>query len=117
MKHFALLLSALLALPVTAADLSDPTRPLDLRPVAVEPTSGAPASSSGRLEAILHSQARAVAIIDGKLLRVGDSLDGGRIEAIDNDSVRFIRAGRSITLRLARQAMKVRRDASAEDQP
>jgi MSHA biogenesis protein MshK len=107
-------LAALLMLPAGATtELNDPTRPADVKPAATAST--ATASAPARLQAILHSQDRAVAIISGKLLHVGDWVGDARIVAIDADCVRFTRAGRSMTLRVARQAMKVRRTAGTED--
>jgi MSHA biogenesis protein MshK len=120
LRAVALCLLSLCWLASTPAeDLQDPTRP----PLAPNATTGAATVTTSaavarpaRLEAVLHSAGRAVAIIDGKLLRVGDGLGDARIAAITSDAVQLTRAGRTITLRLANQAMKVRREASSKDQ-
>ena len=116
MKHTTWwLLLPLLALSglIRAEQLSDPTRPPLPR---VEAAVATPAvSRAARLEAVLHSNDRAVAIIDGKLLRVGDWVGNARIDAIGSDAVHLTREGRQLTLRLANQAMKVRRTAPSKD--
>ena len=111
-------LAALLALPAGGTELNDPTRPVDVKPTSVGSVAPAAAGDTppARLEAVLHAPDRTVAIINGKLLHVGDWVGDARIEAIDLDSVRLVRAGRSsLTLRLARQTMKVRGKAGTED--
>ena len=113
-RQFALPLLALCWLGIShAEELRDPTRP----PLSASPstTAATAAPRTARLEAVLHSQGRTVAIIDGKLLRVGDWLGDARIAAISSDAVQLTREGRTVTLRLATQAMKVRRDASSKE--
>jgi MSHA biogenesis protein MshK len=115
LRKIALPWLALCALGSSAADeLRDPTQPPRS---AVAATTAAPTGAvrPARLEAVLHSEGRAVAIIDGKLLRVGDWLGDARIAAIGADAVHLTRAGRKLTLRLANQAMKVRRTAPSKD--
>ena len=96
-------------------DLIDPTRPVSA-PVAVQaPTVATTISGPLKLEAIVHSNDRRLAIINGKLLRVGESLGGVRIEAIGIDAIQYSRAGRSQTLRLAEQAIQVRRSSASHE--
>ncbi len=101
--------------PLAQSDeLADPTRPVTLR--APTPTSVTTASASVlKLDAIVHSDERRLAIVNGKLLRVGEWLGNVRIDAISNDAVRYSRAGRSQTLRLANQAIQVRRQAASHE--
>jgi MSHA biogenesis protein MshK len=88
-----------------AGSLPDPTRPLTFTPAE------AVASSEPvlRLEAVMGSSDRPVAIVNGKLVRVGDRIDGMTIAAIDGDSVRYVSAGRERVARLASTSLKVRR--------
>jgi MSHA biogenesis protein MshK len=97
-----------------AEELRDPTQPPRAVVLPSAPAS-AGAARPARLEAVLHAGDRAVAIIDGKLLRVGDWLGDARVAAIDSDAVHLTREGRKLTLRLANKAMKVRRTASSKD--
>ena len=111
-----------LALPllVQAAELADPTRPVTLNAPSPPGTAvqAAPSSSTLRLEGIVLAAERRVAIINGKLLHVGDWLGDAHIQAIDNATVLYSRAGRSHTLRLAAPAIQVRRrTASSEAKP
>jgi MSHA biogenesis protein MshK len=112
-------LTALLALAhltmVQAADLADPTRPASM-PLATTPAAVSSAAvGTLKLEAIVHSNERRLAIVNGKLLRVGERLGDVRIEAISNDAVHYSRAGRSHTLQLAEQAIQVRRPAARHE--
>jgi MSHA biogenesis protein MshK len=120
MKHHCTLATTLLALfhlTVTqGADLADPTRPASM-PAVTLPTLATSSAVTGKLklEAVVHSNQRQLAIVNGKLLRVGESLGDVRIEAISNDAVRYSQAGRSHTLRLAEQAIQVRRATAGHE--
>ncbi len=52
------------------------------------------------LNSILHAPGRQRAIINGRLLAVGDRIDGARVIAIDRDRVRLSRQGKTIILKL-----------------
>ena len=98
----------------TAEPLRDPTRPP--QPAAgTAATASAAAPRQARLEAVLLSSERAIAIIDGRAKCVGDWVGAARIAAIDHDAVHLIRDGQHFTLRLPQQAIKVRRTASSKD--
>jgi MSHA biogenesis protein MshK len=104
-------LTALLwmSLPAIAGPLADPTRPPQgPRSQSTE------ARSSVRVEAILHSDDRRLAIVNGKVVRAGDHVSGVRIEEILVDGVRYMRDGRSQVVRLRPAAMTVRQNAPAE---
>ena len=96
-----------------AAELIDPTRPIMARPVTTSAATPIQAASELKLEAILLSNDRRLAIVNGKLLRVGDRLGDTRIEAITAAAIRYSRAGRSHTLQLAQPTIKVRRSAAS----
>lgn len=73
----------LAALP-GAAELVDPTRPPDRVPDAAAP---APEAASERLQSILVSESRRLAVIDGTRVGVGDRIGAARVLRIDRDSV------------------------------
>ena len=88
-----------------AADgLKDPTQP----PAPVASDRGPAMPRELNLEAILQASERYVAIVDGKIVRVGDRVGNATIEEITTDSVRYSRDGREHTIRLARRSVKVR---------
>jgi MSHA biogenesis protein MshK len=107
-RRTSLSLTALLAIGAAAqADtLQDPTRPATLKIVAQAADAGAL-----QLEAIMDSGARRVAIVNGKVVRAGDRVGTAVIEAIDGDSIRYTRNGRSETARLAKDTLRVRQSA------
>jgi type II secretory pathway component PulC len=48
-----------------------------------------------KLQGIIHREGRGYALINGKLYGIGDSIDGGKIKAIERRSVIFLRDGRT----------------------
>jgi MSHA biogenesis protein MshK len=77
----------LLGAPARAGDaLPDPTRP-ELAPAAASQ----PAAAAERFElrAVLVGGARRVAVINGRAVEVGDSVDGAEVLAIDAGRVRI----------------------------
>ena len=100
----AILLSAT-ARMACADRLVDPTRPATVRSeVATEPT------DSIRLEAILRSHERNIAIVNGKLVRAGEYVGPARIDEVFADGVRYTRDGQSHVARLGHTAMPVRQN-------
>ncbi len=98
-----------MSLPAIADRLADPTRPPQGQ--RNHPTE---ARSPVRVEAILHSDDRRIAIVNGKIVHAGDHVSGVRIEEILVDGVRYVRDGRSQVVRLRPAAMTVRQNARAE---
>ncbi len=87
----------LTALPASAQDapLADPTRPA-LR----SPAGAAGRSASGlRLEGIVISANRKLALISGEFLAEGEQIYGLRIVRIDRDKVTALRNGQRLVLR------------------
>jgi MSHA biogenesis protein MshK len=77
----------LLGSPARAGDvLPDPTRP-EIAP----PSAASPATAAERFElrAVLIGGARRVAVINGRAVQVGDSVDGAEVLAIDAGRVRI----------------------------
>lgn len=111
-RRFAVVAALIIAVHVVAsaanADdaLKDPTRP----PGESE-QKRAPAVAL-RLEAILDSAQRRVAIVSGRVVNAGDRLGGAIIEEITSDSVRYTRAGREHTIRLQRDQISVRQPSA-----
>lgn len=73
------------AMPLSASDLADPTRP----PAGFAAhTAEAPLSvSPPRVSSVLLMGAKSHAIVDGRLVRVGDRLQAGRVDKIDETGV------------------------------
>lgn len=114
MKHLsspylAMLLIASTAQAAAAERLADPTRPSHAKaPAQVQP------ASAIRLEAVLRSGERYVAIVNGQLVRAGDRIGDARIDEISSDAIRYTRDGQSKVLRLQGHAMQVRRNVVEE---
>jgi MSHA biogenesis protein MshK len=85
------------ALPLCAQDapLADPTRPALRNPGGA----GARTASGLRLEGIVISADRKLALISGEFLAEGDQIYGLRIERIDRDKVTARRNGQTLVLR------------------
>ena len=109
LPYSRLVVLLLMSLPAIADRLADPTRPPSgPRSQSTEVRSGV------RVEAILHSNDRRLAIVNGKVVHAGDYVSGVRIEEILVDGVRYMRDGRSQVARLRPAAMSVRQEARAE---
>jgi MSHA biogenesis protein MshK len=103
----AILLSGTVLASATtaAADLGDPMRPPSA-PAAV--ISRPSASSSLQLQAVIGTGASRVAIVDGKLVRVGDKIDGAVIDEISTGSIRYTRGGKQLVASLPDTKLDVR---------
>ena len=77
--------------------LADPTRPPSIARVG-EPGDGAPAA--GRLQSILISATRKLAVIDGMTVPLGGKVDGATLIAIDETEVKLKRGEVIETLKL-----------------
>jgi MSHA biogenesis protein MshK len=110
-RRTSLPLTALLALGavVHAETLQDPTRPATVKAAArtVEP-------GALQIEAIMGSAGRHIAIVNGKVVREGDRVGAAVIQAIDSDSVRYTRNGRSETARILKTSLRVRQSAGLQ---
>ncbi|HET9445311.1 MAG TPA: hypothetical protein VFO35_03580 [Steroidobacteraceae bacterium] len=104
--HHPYLAALLLTMSAKAAAdrLVDPTRP----PQA--PSAGSEPQHEGvRVEAVLRSAERDLAIVNGKVVRAGDRVNGVQIEAILVDGVRYVRDGQVRVARLQPASIPVRR--------
>ena len=104
--HHPYLAAVLLTMSARAAAdrLADPTRP----PQASDATNG-PLQESVRVEAVLRSKERDLAIVNGKIVRAGDRVGGVQIEEILVDGVRYVRDGQVHVARLQPTSIQVRR--------
>ena len=104
--HHPYLAALLLTMSAKAAAdrLVDPTRP----PQAPSPGSE-PQYEGVRVEAVLRSAERDLAIVNGKIVRAGDHVGGVQIEAILVDGIRYVRDGQVHVARLQPASMPVRR--------
>lgn len=108
--YLATLLLSLSAHAAASERLLDPTRPANAKEVVREAPQGV------RLEAILHSEDRLIAIVNGKIVRVGDRVGDARIDEISADSIRYTRAGRSQVTRLAPKHISVRSNIALSEE-
>lgn len=72
-------LAMLLASTAVIAEVDDPMRPPSPSPTPAEPDS----ATDWTLSSILISENRRLAVINGQVLRVGESVDGARLIRID----------------------------------
>ncbi|WP_085757709.1 hypothetical protein [Oceanicoccus sagamiensis] len=90
-----ILLSILFTLSTVAWSLEDPTRPSSYRSVGKK-------QEGLRLESILFSETRKVAVINGNVLSEGDAMGGTKVIRISKNSVMVSDNGKSVTLELSR---------------
>lgn len=79
----ALLLCLLVALPVAAQTIDDPTRP----PVGFAADGMTGSGSMGLTSVILPKKGRAAAVIDGQLVELGATVRGAKLVAISEGRV------------------------------
>jgi MSHA biogenesis protein MshK len=102
---FACALVAAFSSAVAAAQarLIDPTRPPQSAPAPDEPgkpTDQKAAKSAPRLQSILISPQRKLAVIDGRTVPLGGEVNGARVVAITERGVTLRRGAQTETLRL-----------------
>jgi hypothetical protein len=95
--------SLLFSAAVRADALADPTRPMRAGGVRLPPAVG-----KLQVEAILISEGRALAIINGTVVRAGDRIGKARIDEILSDGVRYTSDGQSRVSRLDPSSLQVR---------
>jgi MSHA biogenesis protein MshK len=100
---------ALLILGLTmsggANALQDPTRPAD--PGAYFDGAGKHSNGGWSLQSILSSPERRIAIINGTSVREGDRIGNARVVRIQAKKVLLKSGGRTLTLRLLPESIKV----------
>jgi MSHA biogenesis protein MshK len=95
-----LLFAVLSACPAAHAQgaLADPTRPPSIAPAAQ--AAGEASAPPGRLQSILISGTRKLAVIDGVTVPLGGKVDGATLVAIDETEVKLKRGEVIETLKL-----------------
>ena len=63
------------------------------------------------LTSILYSSARKIVIINEKMLSVSDTINGAKLVSIKKNSVRLVRNGKTINLRLLNQSKHIHKIA------
>lgn len=110
--YLATLLLTLTAQAAVADRLVDPTRPANAK-AAVSYEN----ADTLRLEAVLRSEGKTVAIVNGKVVRAGDRIGTARIDEVSPNGIRYTRDGRSYTARLDNKVIQVRQNVvSNEDE-
>jgi len=101
----AVVCGLLLACGAAAAQdgLGDPTRPTPLRAAAPVEAAAAP---QWRLQSTLVAAQRRVAVINGRTVREGETVDGARLVEVRPDGVSLERAGRTFELTLRAPAVQ-----------
>jgi MSHA biogenesis protein MshK len=95
---FKVAIFLMLLLPVQLMALSDPTRPSSYRDVVPAP--------SLKLNSILWSESRRVAIVNGKAVLEGEQVADAVVVRIERDKVALRRNGKHIELALQRKSIK-----------
>lgn len=91
-------LALLLVIAPVGFALQDPTQPEQYRP--------ARQGAALKLESILFSPDRRVAVINGKALVEGERLGNARVITIGKDSVRVQQGGKIVNLKLKRPTIR-----------
>ena len=102
-RYLATLLLSMTAKAAVADRLVDPTQPAHTRPADSGET--LPAI---RVEAILQSGERRLAIVNGQVVRAGDRVGSIQILEVNADGVRYSRGGQTNVARLTAKPMQVR---------
>ncbi len=101
----AALLATTAVVQASAADLRDPMRPPNA-PAAATSHIGAP--SSLQLQAVMGSGQSRVAIVNEKVVRVGDTIGGALITEISAEAIHYSRGGKQLVASLPNTKISVR---------
>jgi hypothetical protein len=102
-QAFGLLILAASSVQVLAADLRDPMRPANI-PAAT----ARPGPVGLKLEAVMSTGSSRLAIVNGKVVRVGDTLASATIVDITSNSIRYTRGGKELVATLPDNRLPVR---------
>ncbi len=102
-RYLATLLLSMTAKAAMADRLVDPTQPAHSRGANTGESLAAV-----RVEAILQSGERRLAIVNGKVVRAGDRVGSIQILEVNDDGVRYSRGGETNVARLNAKPMQVR---------
>jgi MSHA biogenesis protein MshK len=93
------------AMHASAADLRDPMRPPSA-PAAVISRPDAPPAM--QLQAVIGTGESRIAIVNGKVVRVGDRIEGALIGEISADHLVYTRGGKQLVASLSNTKLSVR---------
>ena len=107
MTRLASLILLLTAAVANAGELRDPTRPATLgRPAVTSLERGV------RLEAVIGAGEARRAIVNGRIVRVGERVGSVLITGISDDSIQYVQSGRTLVARLPTQKVAVRKSSA-----
>lgn len=111
----------------SAAELRDPMQPPPFalqkfrqarsagKPKPVKPAPAKTGAKPLQLTSILFSAERKIAIIDDRMLALGDSIRGARLVGLTRKGARLVRRGKVINLSLGNELITVRKKAAESD--
>ncbi len=85
------------------------------KPIVTKPVGAKPVQNPLQLTSILFSPKRKIAIIDDRMLAVGDRIRGAELVKLTRTSARLVRKGKVITLRLGNDSSIIRKQAVETD--
>lgn len=109
--YLATLWLSMTAQAAVADRLIDPTRPASRGPVAGEIT------DTLRVEAILRSSDRHLAIVNGKVVRAGDRVGTAQITEVLPDGIRYTRGGETRVAHIDQRSIQVRQNVAKQASP
>lgn len=101
-----ILCTLLTASSLCAGDLIDPTRPINTKIKTTSTKAVSAVHRSWTLESTLVAHDRRVAVINGKLVSEGDTVDGARVIKISKLDVVVKTSGKRMTLQLLPDIVK-----------
>lgn len=106
--HAALLFFCLgcVSLAYAQQPLSDPTRPVGVSGAGVGGGISAPKTIKWKLTSTLISPQRQVAVINGRVVKVGQEIDGAKLVVVKPGSAMLHHAGKTIQLKLISGTVK-----------
>jgi len=105
----------------SAAEIRDPMQPPPFalqkmrearwaaNPKPAKPVAAKPKSDPLRLSSIIYAEDRKVAIIDDRLLAIGDRIRGAELVSLTRNSARLVRKGKVINLKLGSELTAIRK--------
>ncbi|GAA3955642.1 general secretion pathway protein GspB [Allohahella marinimesophila] len=99
---------------IEGMEIQDPTRPLNWRAGPRAASSAAVARPKLAINSILISSARRLAIINGRSVAEGDTIEGVKVQRVSADGVRLSWQGQQWTARLSTAGGAVRKPSRTQ---
>lgn len=96
---YRIILSLVLLVPISVQAIEDPTRPSSYRSVARQ-------QQQLKVESILFSDDRKVAVINGTVVAEGERVGAARVVSIGKNNVRLTRNGKVVNLTLGKALIR-----------